>query len=135
MDADAAVEAAVPANPADQPLNNPTKLELGSHKAGSAPVTRTARQLRNSSTPPQAEPAPPGPALQQGEWPIGAEHQGRRADPKNFKPDGPCAICGDTCEFLPLCVADFGATGQVPVPVTDLLTSSSFPHQIAACAV
>ena len=103
MDAAAAVEAFVPINPLAQPRNNPPMLKLGLEEAGNAPVRRRGCQQRNSKSA-QAEVAPPGPAppLQQAEWPTGAEHQGRHADPEHFKPDGPCAICGDTCESLPL---------------------------------
>ena len=110
MDAGAAVEAPVPNIPPVQPVNNTPEVGLGLDEAGSAPVRRRACRRRTNSTPAEAEaappgPAPPGPAVQQAEWPVGAEHQGRRADPANFKPGGPCCICGDTCEFLSLYVA------------------------------
>ena len=103
VDADAAVEAPVPNISPVQPVNNTPEVGLGLDEAGSAPVRRRACRRRTNSTPAEAEaappgPAPPGPAVQQAEWPVGAEHQGRRADPANFKPGGPCSICGDTCE-------------------------------------
>ena len=103
MNAAAVVEAPMPIMPLAQPQNNPPLLALGSNEAGSAPF-RHAGCPQRSSKPAQAEAVPPGPALHQAEWPVGAEHQGRRVNPENFKPDGPCAICGDTRESLPLCL-------------------------------